>query len=260
MIRNIDIQKSLFLGPLRLAAYVLLIGCLLLGLSYSSTAHAGTLTLSTHVSSQLDPNGAPLPDPIDLADLDATFDFNISGDIVELTVTNLTSGDELFDINEVYFNVTSNVTGLTYNKATHSVANNVKNVWSFVADDGTPDFAGTHGDGFGIHDFSLMYDGGPGPKDIGPTESIMFRFTISGAGPPFAMSDFTTTLSRQTTGGTNTLMLATAKFVRRRDSSGNEILPNDSGYGGAVPEPGSAMLLALGALSLLGYRGRCALL
>ncbi|MCH7751796.1 MAG: hypothetical protein IH898_06535 [Planctomycetes bacterium] len=260
MIRHLDVHKSLFLGPLRLAAYVLLFGCFLVGLSYSSSALAGTITLSTNVSSQLDPNGVPLPDPIDVADLDATFDFNITDpNTLELTVTNLTSGDELFDINEVFFNASSNVTGLEYNKATHSVANNVKNAWSFVEDDGTPDFSGTHGDGFGIHDFALIDGSAPSPKDIGPTESITFKFTISGTGP-FAMSDFTTTFSRNVSGGTNIPTLAVAKFVRRRDSLGNEILPNDSGFGGNVPEPGSAMLLALGALSLLGYRGRCALL
>ena len=54
--------------------------------------------------------------------------------------------------------------------------------------------------------------------------------------------------------------IAAAKFVRRRDSGGVLIEPNDSGFGAHAPEPGSAMLLALGVLSLLGYRGRCALL
>ena len=255
MIRHIDTHKSLFLGPLRLAAYVLLLGCFLVGLSYSSPALAGTLTLSDVAS-----NGVANPNGIDAAILDATFDYDIVGNILELTVTNLTSGDELFDINEVYFNVTSNVTGLEYNKATHSVAGNSKAAWSFKEDDGTPDFADTHGNGFGIHDFALI-DGVAenNPKDIGPTESITFEFTISGTGP-FAMSDFTTTFSRQTTDGSNILTIAVAKFVHGRDSAGNKMLPQDSAFGGAVPEPGSAMLLALGALSLLGYRGRCALL
>lgn len=260
MIRHLDVHKSLFLGPLRLAAYVLLFGCLLVGLNGLSSAHAGTLTLSQFVSSQLDPNGVPFADPIDAADLDATFDFNITDpNTLELTVTNLTSGDELFDINEVYFNASSNVTGLTYNSATHSVKGGATAAWSFETDDGT-DSSPTMADGFGIHDFALIDGiGGNSPKDIGPTESVTFEFTILGTGP-FSMSDFTNTLSRQPTGGTATLTLAAAKFVHRRDSLGNEILPNDSGFGGHVPEPGSAILLALGALSLLGYRGRCALL
>ncbi len=257
MIRHLDVHKSLFLGPLRLAAYVLLFGCLLVGLNGLSSAYAGTLVLSEFISEQIDPNGNPFADPIDVADLDATFDFDIVGTSLELTVTNLTSGDELFDINEVYFNASSNVTGLTYNSATHSGGGSAKNAWTFLEDDGTLTSV-TMADGFGIHDFALLNGSGPGPKDISPTESITFEFTIAGTGP-FAMSDFTTTLSRQESGGDH-LTLAAAKFVRRRDSLGNEILPNDSGFGGAVPEPGSAMLLALGALSLLGYRGRCALL
>ena len=237
MIRNTEVHKSLFLGPLRLAAYVLLIGCLFVGLSFSSTAHAGTIPLSSNVSEQVDPNGVPLPDPIDAADLDATLDFVISGTSLELTVTNQTSGDELFDINEVYFNATSNVTGLTYISATHSVGGDVTGGWSSNVDD--------QADGFGIHDFAMIDGvGANNPNHIRPTQSILFELTISGTGP-FAMSDFTTELSR----GSNSPMLAVAKFVNRRDSSGVETLPNDSAFG-ATPEPATLLLAALGLLGL----------
>ena len=260
-------RTSLFCHQMCKVARILLFGFLLvavLGVCVSSSATAGTITLSEIVSKQFEMDGVtPLPDPIDPDDLDATLEFMITGTTLNLTVTNLTSGDELFDMNEVYFNVTSNVMGLTYVSATHSVgAADVKAAWSFVADDGSPGFSGTHGDGFGIQDFALMDGkGANNPNDIGPTESIDFEFTILGAGP-FDMDDFTTTLSRQTEDVADTLTLAAAKFVNRRDSAGVLIEPNDSGYGGTVtvdlinPEPSTFLLAALALVALLAHGRR----
>lgn len=70
------------------------------------TVQGVLLTLSTH-SSEQDP-GAEL--------LNATLDFSVVGSVLTLTVDNLTDEnagqDNAFNINKVYFNVSSNITGL----------------------------------------------------------------------------------------------------------------------------------------------------
>ncbi len=272
MIRYLDVHQSPFLGPLRLAAYVLLLGCFLLGLSYSSTAHAtfhsGQVGLSAKVSAQEDGNQVPFVDPIIYSDLTAEFDFTISTqgqkDILTLTVTNLTTGEELFDINEVFFNASSNVTDLTYEQANYSTGGPaITGDWAFEVD---PNSTGgpTMADGFGIFDFAMIDGVGGGASDIGPNESVLFKFEIFGTGP-YLPSDFLAPdlLSRPPANDKYSLSVIAAKFVQRRGSDGTQTqgqIDNDSAYGAMVPEPGSAMLLALGALSLLGYRGRSALL
>ncbi len=86
--------------------------CLGLGalLVSATVAQAGTLTLSDESSGENKGDPGFVPASV----LDATLDFNITG-ATELTITvnNLTSGDELFDINELAFNGSSNVTSLS---------------------------------------------------------------------------------------------------------------------------------------------------
>ena len=232
----------------------------LVGLGCSSTALAATVNLSEFES---DPDGFGLQKE----DMLATLSFDITGGGTELTLTvdnrtDETASGQTADMNRVYFSSTSDVTGLTYLSATHSVEGDVLSGWAFNAltnkggsvplTAGTGEGNKTHGNGFGVHDFSLVGGVGNDPDMIGPGESIAFVFTISGTGP-FDMNDFIA-LSEQTTGGTNTLTVAAAKFVK--GSFGGDY---DSGFGGTAsvdsthPEPSSFLLAALALVGLLAH-------
>jgi hypothetical protein len=168
--------------------------------------------------------------------LDASFDFSVTGTTLTLTVTN-TGSD--FNINQIYFNGSDDVTSLSLTSATHSAAGDVTSIWAPVEPGSTPD-------GFGVFDFALT--DGVGETNVNiiePTESIVFVFSISGTGP-FADADFIV-------GNVNDY-LAAAKFVNGPDdpeSPGDE----DSAFG-TVPEPGTLALLALGAAGLALGRSR----
>ena len=208
-----------------------------------SLAHASTIVLSEFSSE---------PGLFPASDLDATLTFDLSGAQLTLTATNLTDVSLAFDITKIYFSASSNVTGLSLVSApTHSTLGT--SLWGLNASTG--EGGPTHGDGFGVHDFSLIgLNVGMGQNketgEIASGDSVAFVFTISGTGP-FSMSDFTTELSAQTTGGTNTLTLAAAKFQ-----------DEDSAFGGSassafvIPEPATAALLALAAVVLRHRRRR----
>ena len=74
----------------------------LAALSLSTSAGATPVTLSS-VSSDETPASA----------LDATFDFSVVGSTLTLVATNDTTASDEFNINQVYFNATSAVIGLT---------------------------------------------------------------------------------------------------------------------------------------------------
>jgi hypothetical protein len=158
--------------------------------------------------------------------LDASFEFDVSGTTLTLEVTNTTSSPNEFNINEVFFNAASHVTGLSFDSAMHSVEGDVTAGW-------VPLLSDISVDGFDIFDFGLRDgDGEPSVSLIGPAESIVFSFTISGAGP-FAPGDF---VEENGYGFT-----AAAKFING---------PGDDSAWGAVPEPSTALLLASGLLAL----------
>jgi hypothetical protein len=204
-------------------------------LSVAGSAGATTITLSG-VSS----DGTPA------SQLDAELDFVVVGTTLTLTVTN-TGSD--FTINELYWNAASNVTGLSLLTATHSVAGSVTNAWS-------PTETNENAGGFGSFDFALtVRGGGNGAKLIAPGETIVFEFDISGTGP-FAMNDFASANQEG--------LLAAAKFVRGPpdpECAGaviptakcpQGVLTEDSGFG-AVPEPASGLLMALGLVGVSAY-------
>jgi hypothetical protein len=174
-------------------------------------------------------------------DLDATFDFSVVGSTLTLVVTNDTTDPNEFNVNEIYFNVsdTSSVTGLTFTSAMHSVEGNVMMDWS----SGMPLGLKTDimADGFGVFDFGLTnMMGETDPSTIWPTQSVTFTFTIAGTGP-FAPGDF---IAPSSLGYT-----AAAKFVNG---------PGDDSAYGAVPEPSTALLLALGLVGIAAGRRRSA--
>jgi hypothetical protein len=200
-------------------SFGLLLAALLLGLA--SPALATTIVNLSSVSS----------DATDPALLDAEFEFSVAGTTLTLTVTN-TGSD--FNINEIYFNASGSVTGLTLSSATHSVQGDVSAAW-------LPIELGSSPDGFGAFDFGLTDGvGANNPNIIEPGEDIVFVFSISGGGG-YTDADFIVANLNDYT--------AAAKFVNGPDdpeSPGDE----DSAFG-AVPEPLTAWLLAAGLAGLL---------
>jgi hypothetical protein len=147
-------------------------------------------------------------------------------------------GDALFNVNEIYFNAASGVTALTLLSATHSVNGDVFAAWQPVE-------TAAAADGFGIFDYALTDGVGEmNPAIAMPGQSVTFLFDIAGTGP-FDMNDF---IEANAMGYT-----AAAKFVNGPDDPEDPGM-EDSAFG-AVPEPGTALLLSLGLVAL-GVRRR----
>jgi hypothetical protein len=228
-----------------------------LSLAIASPSSALTLTLS-------DMSSEPGTNPV--GDLLADITFAVSGCGISnctLTVTLDNRTDEnagvTYDINELGFNATFavfNSPDLTYQSATKNGATDVTAGWSFFEEDAVDD-PDTHLDGFGIFDFALQDGVGMSPSLAGPGDMIAFVF-LAPAG--ISDADFLQ-LSSQTTGGTNFLKFAAAKFINMdpvgfNTCGGTGDKPCDSAYGAtAIPEPATIALAGMG-LVWLAYLGR----
>lgn len=199
------------------------VGCAGLVLWCAASASATTITLSLFSS---DPTPAEL--------LDARLDFSVVGNQLDLKVANDTDTNlppAAFEIVEVGFNATPEVTGLTLTSAPAG--------WTLLFDQNPGPMHEM--DGFGWFDAKLEWGGGSLPTIL-PGTSETFSFTVTGSG--FSQLSFVSALSVAPPG---VPMLASAFFIRGPG--------DDSAFGATnIPEPGSLGLLALGALLVLRRR------
>lgn len=161
-------------------------------LAAAGGARSDTVTLSDASS-----------DETDAAVLDARLEFLVSSGTLFLVATNDTLSPDAYNINQIYFNASDAVTGLTYVSATSSTDGDVTAGWSLSTD--------LAADGFGVFDFALLDGVGSGSTAaLAPGEEVTFELAISGTGP-FAASDFTMEFSTIPPG--DTPAIAAAKFV-----------------------------------------------
>lgn len=201
-------------------------------------AWAGALTIElSGISSDLTP----------ASQLDAIVEFEVGdfdlgnpGDELRITLTNPDAGmggDALFNINEIYWNASGSVSGLTLLSAVHSVAGDVTAAWQPVE-------LGSMANGWDPFDYALTDGvGSTNPAIVEPGESVVFLLDIDSLGPVLA-SDF---VVPQGNGYT-----VAAKFVNGPPDPENPLV-EDSAFG-TVPEPATGLLSALGLVALAAGR------
>lgn len=194
--------------------------------AWAGAANALTIPLSEYSSDAVDPND---PIPTDPADLTATLHFDVIGTTLVLGVDNQSQ----FDITAIYFNASSDVGGLLLGavSGTDDDAG-----WSLVTSGNK-----TKAAGYGTFDFMLERKGkaaGPGGhKGVLAGTTASFTFDVSGTGPVDG-TDFHD--------GTSEGYLAAAKFQKGPG--------DDSAFGTVTPEPGPALLFAVGFLTVAAVR------
>lgn len=180
------------------------------------TAAAGSVVLTLSQSSS---------DSTPAEYLDACLTFDVYGSVLTLTVENNTLWPHEYYINQIFFNATDNVTGLTL----------------IGSDDWTLNYEedGNRASPFGDFDVALVTRNNQPHARIAAGQTAVFTFGIQGTGTYDAW-DFATELSAVR--GGHIPSLAAAKFVSGPcdDSARGNVTD------GAVPEPATLALLASG--------------
>ncbi len=155
--------------------------------------------------------------------------------LLTLSIENQTPVGGGFDISEIYFNTTADVTQIKLKQ----VVGSDKKEWNVVLD-----MDNIQVEGFGLFDIGLE------SKDVsnvfvGAGQTVTFTLEIKTGTPPYSDTDFFD-LSAPQDG--QTLAYGAAHFIRG---------PGDqSTYGAYNPEPATICLLGFGALALLRKRKR----
>lgn len=185
-------------------------------------ASALTLQLSTISSDETDP-----------ADLTADFEIDVVGTTLTIEVTNTDLNGAEFNINQIFFNGSDDVTSIAFDGATHSVAGDVTAAWAPLESSAFVNGA------FGTFDYALTDGVGENnPNIIEPGEMITFSFTVNAG---LTAEDFAVANAQG--------WQIAAKFVNGPD--------DDSAFGAGdggfppVPEPLTAALLASGLVGLV---------
>jgi len=172
--------------------------------------------------------------------LDARMAFSIVDDgswkltVKALNLTPEKDGDLAFNINELYFNTTANITNLTLD----SVIGGNKDDWTL-----TFNTDNIHIGGLGLFDISLISNNSS-IEYIDPHEYLKFTIIIDGVSPSYSETDF---IALSSPSGESYVAYGAAKFF----GGGSEDL---SAYGAYIPEPATIFLLGLGALALVRAR------
>jgi len=199
---------------------------MLVGLAAAAWASAADASVILRLSDYTPETSVPV------SWLDALMTFTVSGNTLTLDVENLTPDPQVsppgsFRINDLYFNVSDKVTGMTLAAPPEGWALTFSRDGCKVG---------------GLGHFDVRLEGGQGGKDqdqIFPAETTTFTIAFTGTG--VTESDFTT---EKSVGQMESL--AAAKFVPVGDGM--------SARGATftvVPEPATLALLGLGAAGVL---------
>jgi hypothetical protein len=196
---------------------------------------AGTAQAASFAMSELSSDTTPA------AWLDATLELEVSGSSLRVSVANLTSGANSFDVAAIYWNVSADVLGLDYAGAPY--------------DDEGSDW-GLYDSGyyivtarFGSFDYALVRSWTSNrPTRIAPGETKSFAFEIRCApGAACDSSDFTTGFSSEG-------YVPAVAALRFNFGPGGDAAFGASNSFTVVPEPYTACLLAFGLVALARSR------